>query len=43
MSSNKSNFFTANFYQVLSSCTLTYAGDLGRTGVGVPHSKLRIT
>jgi hypothetical protein len=26
MSSNKSNFFIAKFYQLLSSCALVYAG-----------------
>jgi hypothetical protein len=42
MSSNKLNLFSANFYQVLSSCTLVYAGDFGGTAVCVTHSKLRI-
>lgn len=41
MSSNKLNLFIANFYQVLSSCTLVCAGDFGRTAVGVSDSKLR--
>ncbi|MEG4496918.1 hypothetical protein QUB05_06095 [Microcoleus sp. F10-C6] len=41
MSSNKSNLFIANFYQVLSSCTLACAGDIGRTAVCVPDFKLR--
>jgi hypothetical protein len=41
MSSNKSNFFIAKFYQVLSSGTLAYAGDFGRAAVCVSHSKLR--